>query len=101
MIDILNTLENLLNDDMKEYSMSLFFDTRIRQELPKQYFTEPLGFAKAIAFIKNMDNSFVEAVRTYDNISHKLTELMTFNQDPYYRLAVWLDYQKNGLSTDG
>ena len=89
---ILDDINSLLNDEINKYTMSLFLDTRLYQDISKQYFEEPLGFAKIVKIMKDNQTIIIDLVRKYDSKSYTVANLMSTTKDPIKRLAYWVQY---------
>lgn len=93
----LEILNNLLTEEIENYCMSMYVDTRLKLSLYDQHIEEPFGLQKAIIFVSN-NNSLLASLIKKDGIDKNNTNTDLSNIiDPYRFIALYA-LNKKGLT---
>ena len=90
-MSLIETLNLKLTDRSKRWSLSLFPDQRVQQELFTSEVREPTEFPDIIAFItENLVNMKIEMIKTSPST---IIECLDGTNDPIRLLSIWLSEQ--------
>lgn len=93
--ELFDILEGALTPEVKEFAKSLFFDTRITQDIYTQILKEPKGVDQAIAIFKQYSPMAGRVIRNERPDLVDLAQDMDSVLDPLERIALWATKYKS------
>jgi hypothetical protein len=86
--------ESEISEEVEDYAMSLFYDTRLRLGTDYRGTRLPIGYLKAITLIDRYGTSFPDTVRTKSSDEAAMVRAFNNSESSIEKLAYWSAYRK-------
>lgn len=93
-MNLIQDMNELLTDEILEYCMSLFVDTRLSLDLKNQFTNEPPGLSTALSFMIKNKELLPKVISNYSIKAQYTAVEIERTIDPIRRIALWGDYIK-------
>jgi hypothetical protein len=91
-MSIIDEMNIVLSDDILNYCMAMYADTRLNIDIKTQYTITPVGIDVAINFMKKNQQILSKAIQLYNYNAQSVSLQIDKLTDPLRRIALWGNY---------